>query len=241
MSKDSNSRNDTNATIVTTDQGHIERPKNLLNAISDIQQFYVIEKEGQDIPCEFLTIERTLDFFKIGIKSGFHEGLALALLMPFISFYMLPFILKEPDTFTKILFGSLPYMVLVVNTLLCSYVSRYYVGNITRKSINSLFGGRIMSLITKAFLIYVFYLVLYRISTPERVWELSQYISKNLGLNPKSLYYGYLKIKPYLVPVATESAVLMVVGAVVPYGMVYSLDIWNRYKSKRNERIISAK
>ena len=47
---------DTNAQIITTDPGRIYRPQNLLSAISEIQQFYVIESKGQDIPAEFLTL-----------------------------------------------------------------------------------------------------------------------------------------------------------------------------------------
>ncbi len=66
--------NDTNAQIITTDSGRIYKPVNLLSAISEIQQFYVIESKGQNIPAEFLTLERTIDFFKIGLKSGFNEG-----------------------------------------------------------------------------------------------------------------------------------------------------------------------
>ncbi|MBU0944998.1 MAG: hypothetical protein KKE53_11170, partial [Proteobacteria bacterium] len=76
-------QNDTNAQIITTDNGRIYKPRNLLNGISEIQQFYVIERKGQNIPAEFLTLDRTLDFFKIGLKSGFHEGVALILLFPF--------------------------------------------------------------------------------------------------------------------------------------------------------------
>ena len=69
MARDREARgaNDTNAPIITTDGGRIEKPRNLLSAISEIQQFYVIESKGQNIPAEFLTLERTIDFFKICI------------------------------------------------------------------------------------------------------------------------------------------------------------------------------
>ena len=78
--------NDTNAQIITTDGGRVYKPRNLLNAISEIQQFYVIEGKGQNIPAEFLTLELTLDLFKIGVKSGFHEGVALIFLFPVFHF-----------------------------------------------------------------------------------------------------------------------------------------------------------
>lgn len=228
--------NDTNAQIITTDNGRIYRPRNLLNAISEIQQFYVIEGKGQNIPAEFLTLERTLDFFKIGVKSGFHEGFALVLLFPVFHFYLFPFVFQSLDMISRFLFGCVPYLVLIINTMMCSYISRYYVGNITRKGINSLLMGRAMSLLLKAFLIYVIYLLLVRVSTPVNIWKLTVHF----GSHAEKIYYGFFEIKPHLLPLATESAILMLVAAIVPYGSVFLLDLWNRYKIKRNAKIISA-
>ena len=229
-------QSDTNAQIITTDSGRIYKPRNLLNAISEVQQFFVIESKGQDIPGEFLTLEHTLDFFKIGIKSGFHEGFALVLLFPVFHFYLFPFVFQKLDFVSHILFGSIPYLVLMVNTAMCCYISRYYVGNITRKAINSLLMGRAMSLLLKAFLLYVLYLVLYRLSTPENIWKLAM----QFGSRAEEIYNGFFEIKPHLMPVATESSILMVVAAVFPYGSVYLLDLWRRHRIKRNAKIISA-
>ncbi len=229
-------QNDTNAPIITTDSGRIYRPKNLLNAISEVQQFFVIESKGQNIPAEFLTLERTLDFFKIGLKSGFHEGFALVMLFPVFHFYLFPFVFKQLDLFSHLIFGSIPYLVLLVNTAMCCYISRYYVGNITRKAINSLLVGRALSLLLKAFLLYVVYLVLYRISTPENIWKLAQ----QFGAQAQSIYTGFFEVKPHLLPVATKTSVLMLVAAIFPYGSVYFLDIWQRYRVKKNKKIISA-
>jgi len=228
-------QNDTNAQIITTDGGRIYRPKNLLNAISEVQQFYVIESKGQNIPAEFLTLERTLDFFKIGLKSGFHEGFALVLLFPVFHFYLFPFVFKQLDLFSHFIFGSIPYLVLLVNTAMCCYISRYYVGNITRKAINALLVGRAMSLLLKAFLLYVVYLVLYRISTPENVWKLALHF----GARAEKIYTGFFEVKPHLLPVAYKSAVLLVMAAIFPYGSAYLLDLWHRYRIKRNAKLIS--
>ncbi len=229
-------QSDTNAQIITTDSGRIYRPRNLLGAISEVQQFYVIESKGQDIPGEFLTLEHTLDFFKIGIKSGFHEGFALILLFPVFHFYLFPFVFHKLDFLGHILFGSIPYLVLIVNTGMCCYISKYYVGNITRKAINSLLMGRAMSLLLKAFLLYVLYLVLYRLSTPENIWKLAL----QFGSRAEVIYKGFFEVKPHLMPVATERSILMVVAAIIPYGSVYLLDLWRRYRIKRNAKIISA-
>ncbi len=228
--------NDTNAQIITTDSGRIYKPKNLLNAISEVQQFYVIESKGQNIPAEFLTLERSIDFFKIGLKSGFHEGFTLVLLFPVFHFYLFPFVFRQLDLFSRIIFGCIPYIVLLINTAMCCYISRYYVGNITRKAINSLLVGRAMSLLLKAFILYVVYLVLYRLSTPENIWKVA------MQFEPKAerIYDAFFEIKPHLLPVATKSAILMVMAAIFPYGSVYFLDLLHRYRIKKNKKIISA-
>jgi hypothetical protein len=161
---------DTNAQIITTDGGRIYRPQNLLSAISEIQQFYVIESKGQNIPAEFLTLERTIDFFKIGLKSGFNEGMpwccssrcSTSICSPLSSASRL----AQPSPLRRI-----PYLPLIINTAMCSYISRYYVGNITRKGINALLTGRALSLLIKAFLVYVLYLFLFRLSTPDNIWR----------------------------------------------------------------------
>ena len=40
---------------------------------------------------------------------------------------------------------------------MCSYLSCFFVGNITRKGVNSLLTGRALSLLLKAFLVNVLY------------------------------------------------------------------------------------
>jgi hypothetical protein len=235
--REGKSPSDTNAQIITTDPSRIYRPQNLLSAISEVQQFYVIESKGQDIPAEFLTLERTLDFFRIGIKSGFHEGLVLVLLFPVIHFYVFPFALQRLDLYSQILFGSIPYLPLIINTTMCSYLSLYFVGNITRKGINSLLMGRCLALLLKAFLVYVVYLIMFRLSTPKNIWTLSAQFGSLAG----KIYSGIHEIKPHLVPVATRSAILLVIGALVPYCTVILLDRWHRYRIRRNRKIISAK
>jgi hypothetical protein len=88
-------------------------------------------------------------------------------------FYLFPFVFLHLDWFSHLLFGCIPYLPLIINTLMCSYISRYFVGNITRKAVNSLLSGRALSLLLKAFLVYVIYLVLFRLSTPENIGRLA--------------------------------------------------------------------
>jgi len=48
---------------------------NLLSAVAQIQRYAMIEREGGEIPVDFLTIEGQLNFFNVGLGSGFVHGL----------------------------------------------------------------------------------------------------------------------------------------------------------------------
>ena len=58
------------------------KPKGLLDAISEIQQYYVVERSGSTIPVDFFTLGGKLAFFEVGFKGGFLCGLISAFLTP---------------------------------------------------------------------------------------------------------------------------------------------------------------
>ena len=221
-----------NAPIISTSSGQaIEKPKNIIKVISEIQSLFALEsKMSHEIPGEFLTLENSIDLFNVGAKSGLNEGLLLMLLLPVVDFYLIPFVLNSPTLPLQIVCGAIPYFTLIINTFLCAYISRCYVGNITRKAINSFLMGRIIVLMVKSFLIYVFYKILTGMSTPERVWELAQHAGKNA----EAIYYGYMTILPNIMPVAIRCSLLILTAAILPYGAVLSRDAWKQYKIKQN-------
>lgn len=210
------------------DGGH-DHQNGLLDAVSEIQHFYVME-EGQDIPIEFLTINKSIEFFKTGALSGFGEGLILFLLYPLFEFYLVPFVFKMPDLTTKILFESIPWFIVGINTLICVYVSRFYVGKITRRAINNLLMGRSMALVLKGALIFALYYMIAGISTPEKVWL----FAKNFGGNAESVYYGFFAIKDNLIPAGTKALCFLAGGALGPFGTVYIVDLLRQRRIKSN-------
>jgi hypothetical protein len=226
-----------NATFINTDNRQYVKPRSIINVISEIQHYCMAEKMGKDLPVEYLTLENSLGFFGVGAKSGLTEGLFLLLLLPAVDFYLVPFVLKSPSLFLKTMFGSFPFLPVIANTLLCAYISRYFVGVVTRKAINAFFTGRMLVLIFKSFMIYVFYTILTGLSTPERVWQLAQYSNKNA----EAIYYGYMTMLPNIMPIATRCSLLVMVAAILPYGIVFLMDMWRRSKIKRNHARITGK
>ena len=226
-----------NATFINTDTRQYVKPRSIINVISEIQHYCMAEKMGKDLPAEYLTLENSLGFFGVGAKSGLTEGLFLLLLLPAVDFYLVPFVLKSPSLFLKTMFGSFPFLPVIANTLLCAYISRYFVGVVTRKAINAFFTGRMLVLIFKSFMIYIFYTLLTGLSTPERVWQLAQYSNKNA----EAIYYGYMTMLPNIMPIATRCSLLVMVAAILPYGIVFLMDMWRRSKIKRNQARITGK
>jgi len=226
-----------NATFINTDTRQYVKPRSIINVISDIQHYCMAEKLGKALPAEYLTLENALGFFGVGAKSGLTEGLFLLLLLPAVDFYLLPFVLKSPSLFLKTMFGSFPFLPVIANTFLCAYISQYFVGVVTRKAINSFFTGRMLVLVAKSFMIYVFYTLLTGLSTPERVWQLAQYSNQNA----EAIYYGYMTMLPNIMPIATRCSLFVLVAAIFPYGSVFLMDMWRRSKIKRNHARITGK
>lgn len=226
-----------NATFINTDSRQYVKPRTIINVISEVQHYCMAEKMGKDLPAEYLTLENSLGFFGVGAKSGLTEGLFLLLLLPAVDFYLVPFVLKSPSLFLKTMFGSFPFLPVIANTFLCAYISRYFVGVVTRGAINAFFTGRMLVLIFKSFMIYVFYTLLTGLSTPERVWQLAQYSNKNA----EAIYYGYMTMLPNIMPIATRCSLLVMVAAILPYGIVFLIDMWRRSKIKRNYARITGK
>jgi hypothetical protein len=75
------------------------------------------------------------------------------------------------------------------------------------------------------------------LSTPERVWQLAQYSNKNA----EAIYYGYMTMLPNIMPIATRCSLLVMVAAILPYGIVFLMDMWRRSKIKRNHARITGK
>ena len=226
-----------NATFINTDSRQYVKPRTIINVISEIQHYCMAEKMGKDLPAEYLTLENSLGFFGVGAKSGLTEGLFLLLLLPAVDFYLVPFVLKSPSLFLKTMFGSFPFLPVIANTLLCAYISQYFVGIVTRKAINAFFTGRMLVLVAKSFMIYVFYTLLIGLSTPERVWQVAQYSAKNA----EAIYYGYMTMLPNIMPIATRCSLFVLIAAILPYGSVFLIDMWRRNKIKRNHARITGK
>ena len=159
-------------TYVASNTSHV---MSLPNAMSKIQNFYIQESEGGGMKKEFFTIDHSIAFAQVGIKQSITDSVIWILCYVFfgaIVFYLQGSYLSEKTTqlfFWEIQGSPFYWFVkaasfggLCFSTALCGMMSKYYVGPVTKKAINSLFATRAIFLISFSFVAFSVLGVVYR-------------------------------------------------------------------------------
>ena len=195
-------------------------PRNLIDAISEIQQYHIIERTGQDIPSDFLTMRGMLTFFLVGFRSGFWEGAFLGLLLPLawgVWEEVIPAFGGTADLSGKCLVFLFGFGIsLMMTVVLGGILARYYGGNLTRKAVNSLVWGRTFSLVAKGFLIFLVFNLIVFLLSPKNVFYLSEAIGGFIE-DPASLYRGIMGMKEPLRKSAATQLALSPVLSLIPF------------------------
>jgi len=208
-------------------------PKGIVDAISEIQQFHIFEKEQQkDINKNFFTIGQVFDFVNVGFKSGFMESFIFVTLLPFLQTiypsYKMYFLGEVFTDDERIFWFLVSFVPMVIITIWLSSLTRLYDGAITKKAILSLLFGRMLAFTMKALVIWLIFGYIYTISTtnPEIIYKTMNWTMSILDFTFYSekvyqikdiweFYYGY--IVPALETTAIETAFYMGVFAIIPF------------------------
>lgn len=195
-------------------------PRNLIDAISEIQQYHIIERTGQDIPSDFLTMRGMLTFFLVGFRSGFWEGAFLGLFLPLawgVWEEAIPAFGGTADFFGKCLVFLFGFGIsLMMTVVLGGILARYYGGNLTRKAVNSLVWGRTLSLVAKGVLIFLVFNLLVFLLSPKNVFYLTEAVGGFIG-DPASLYWGIMEMKEPLRKSAATQLALSPALSLIPF------------------------
>jgi hypothetical protein len=209
-----------------------KKPRGVIDAVSEIQQYYALEKQVEDeLPAEYFTIKQSLDFFNIGLKSAFTEGIIFIVLIPFVMAlypsYKLYFYGLSLSTNEQISMYALTYGHIGAMTMFLAAMSRYYSGNLTKNAIVSLLSGRSSALILKAFLAFGLFKFMYVFSmtNPQQLYKIAEssvFVFKTLlngyNITPMQIYsYYYLSAAPALNKVAYSVMYSMLFMAILPF------------------------
>jgi len=218
----------------------------LLDAISQIQQFYVIEATGQEIPDDFLTIRGKLNFFNVGFGAGFLEALLFALLTSII----LP-IVSDPPTrhamarYFPLLDSNVFLWVLnlapvIVSGGLCCYLSRCYIGKITRRAIDFLLLGRLFSLVIKGMILFFVLIFISKSINPQTAWHVAEWVSfRNYSVTTR-IYEIIMGMKPLLVERAFEIIAIFAIAIVMPFITIWGVAWFRKHKAARDRSLMEA-
>lgn len=208
------------------------KPKGVVDAVSEIQQYYALEKQVEDeLPPEYFTIRQSLDFFNIGLKSAFTEGIIFIVIIPFamalypafkLYFYGVGLSDNELISLYAMTYGHIGAM-----TLFLAAMSKYYSGNLTKNAIVSLLSGRSMAMAFKAFLAFALFkfLYTYSVSNPAGLYKMSEssvdlfkILLGGQALTPMQIYMFYYQYAaPALNKVAYSVLYSMLFMALLPF------------------------
>lgn len=223
-----------------------ERTRGILNAISEIQRFHVIESKTE-LPKDYFALEQTWDFFKIGFKSGLLEGTLFAILVAALqAFYPSAKMYFKNEQITSIeiiILNFLSYSTIALTTLLMLFLSRYYKGVFTKRAIFSLLNGRSFSFFLKAALFFYGFKFIYNysLSNSENTITILRFINKIfISLFTKisdkqfiDYYYQFIVEKILLM--STELTMIMLVTAIIPYVTIFYKSFQQRLKHYKIE------
>jgi len=218
----------------------------ILDAISQIQQFYVIEASGQPIPDDFLTIRGRLNFFNVGFGAGFLEALLFAFFMSIILIMVSDDKTKEafmryfPLIKNSIFLWSVNLLPVLISGGLCSYLSRFYIGAITRKAIDSLLLGRVFSMLLKGLLLFFLMTWISRSITPHSAWTFAKWIGLHRYHLGTRIYYIVMAMKPLLIERAFELLAIFGLAIIMPFVIIWGVAWLRKIRAARGRSLMES-
>jgi hypothetical protein len=226
--------------LIVNDDNRNVKPKSLINAISEIEQFSVAEMHSE-IPEGSLPIATSLSFFEVGLKSGLLSGIITTVMTPLMmaaSERLIPVFGEQELTLFNRLFSIALAVAFPVCYALFIFVilTKSYAGNITKKAINNLVGGISFGTVLKTIVVcLLFHFMYFRFLDPDIVTDVLVKI-RNIydvpQLNYEAIYYWIMGFKKVFIP----SAYFIAAVNALFIGIVVSALFIGRYKTRiRNQ------
>ncbi len=201
----------------------------------------MIERSGQKIPEDFLTLGGKLKYFSTGFSSGFIEGLCFglttALLLPLMSDPQLrSWVSGYVSWFESNLFlWTLNCLPILIFGGMCCILSQYRIGIITKISVDMLLLGRLCSLIIKAMLIFSVLTFAGSYITPETAWKFSNWITFKQQ-TAEAVFRIMMNTKPHINSVAWEVLGIFFFAIVVPFAIMWLVTGCRSYTSYKIQK-----
>ena len=220
--------------------------RHILNALSEIQRYHIIEDRSEEIPKEYFTLEQIWDYIKIGFKSGLLESFIFTGLICFLQAiypsYKYYFSHATITPTEKAFFILCSFAPMVISTLFMMYISKYYKGLLTRRAIFALMNGRSASCLIKGVLVFLLFqwLMTQSLENPRLIYSMADWSSWLInpfvnGVSVKQIYEYYYK---YAVPALHDSSYEILYSMIIFALMPYLTIFYKGYKERRNRQQI---
>ncbi|MEM3265372.1 MAG: hypothetical protein QXH07_05410 [Thermoplasmata archaeon] len=233
-----------NSTIITS-PSVLSKPLNLMQAISEIQQFASIEKNmNEKLDSNYFPIGARVDFLSVGIKNSLTHLLFSLFLTP-ITIGVLDRIIplfgeKTPGLFEEIYAILLAFSISIGFGLFLVQLKNSYVGVVSKSMIKNLLGGLLIGEIFKVFICAIIYNTIYVYLTDIRILKFVYYLKQHTVMekwhihifhNYYGLYEWILKFREVF-PLSTVFVLLSSLFIIVP--PIVAIMI-NSIKSKKTK------
>jgi len=174
-----------------------EKPKGLLDAISELEFFYAQEKNGMDLPGGLFTTKDSVMWMELGFRSTFFSGLCMALLTPLsvgVLEKMIPvFGSTTPSAFDTFYVMLLTLFYLIGYGVFLGIGVRSFHGEYTHAMVKNLLMGIAAAAALKVFIVFLlFHFIYIKVLTQGHILAAMAYLSKRISIEKLAGPYKWL-------------------------------------------------
>jgi len=190
--------------------GQYERPKSIIDAISELEQYSAV-LGTEEVPESFFTFKQKWEFFEVGFRDAFVSGLISALFTPIamgVIHKLIPIFGEYPPSlFDRIFAFALALGFPIGYALLIASLGRYYHSNkITKVAINTFLTGLFTGTAFKAVIAFLgFHFIYFFVFTPQNLARCLYALSGRTKLTAdlyQQIYSWLLEFREVFIPSA---------------------------------------
>lgn len=227
--------------------GNFTPPKTLVNALSLIQKYFLMESDGAVLRKEFFDVDHVMGFSNVAVRSALIDSFVwiLGVFVGAAIYYIQESYLTEKTTellfwqvsgspvyvFTKIFsFGRLAF-----STVMCCLMARYYIGVVPKKAILTVFATRITLLLSFALVNFAILGFLYKYAASDaantQLYYFLMHIHQGTAQEVYSFIGGYFRNLMY------ESAIISLISSAVAIVLPFITIVLFRTTTKSNKTV----
>jgi len=117
---------------------------------------------------------------------------------------------------------------------ICSYLSRYHIGSITKSAINSLLYGRILLLVIKLVIVFFLFNIVSGLLTPDVGHKIAHFISPSNQTTAFAIYGIIMILHNKLPELATVTVIIFAIAILIPFVSIFAASQLKKRRIRKN-------